>query len=153
MLDLSWDVILNSLQIDYINAKNQEKKIDQDVNESKARTQGLNYGNAITLANMTNLDRKVRNDSLKYDMDNAMLDNTTYLWVNGGKRHSNMYNRRWNPYWDTKGNMGREFFDTVNGIKQVLSIPAGLIGQVSQGSAGVAQTQKNINTIKGGFIN
>lgn len=69
---------LNSLQIDYINAKNQEQKVQQDVVESKARTAGLSYGNAITLANMANLDRKVKNDSLKYDMDNAMLDNTTH---------------------------------------------------------------------------
>lgn len=144
---------LNSLQIDYINAKNQEQKVQQDVVESKARTAGLSYGNAITLANMANLDRKVKNDSLKYDMDNAMLDNTTHWWVNGGKRLSDHYNRMFNPYWDTKGNAARNFSETMNGIKQILSLPAAVVGAGVNTSGGIAQTQRNLNLIKGGFIN
>lgn len=103
---------MNSLQIDYLNALNNAKRVESEVSLNNAKVRELagrlDYTNAQThgqrLSNqeieskLSNLARKVLNDKYRLDMDNAMLYNTVDWWVNGGKKLSNHSNRMYNPY-------------------------------------------------------
>lgn len=154
---------MNSLQIDYLNALNNAKRIESEValnsakiTEASGRSQllstqasGQRLSNREAEAKLSNLQRRVLNDKYRLDMDNAMLFNTVDWWVNGGKKLSNNSNRRWNPYWNTQGNMGREFQNVVSGIKDVLSIPWAAVGnpKISYNAT------TSLNTLAKGFIN